>query len=128
MSQNIQELFSIAGKVAVVTGGSRGIGLMIARGYVQAGARVYISSRKKEVCDRTAGELSAEGVCVSIPADLSTVEGCNMLAAELLTREERLDILVNNAGANWGAALDEFPEHGFDKVMNTNVKAIFFLT
>jgi NAD(P)-dependent dehydrogenase (short-subunit alcohol dehydrogenase family) len=125
---SIQDLFSIAGKVALVTGGSRGIGLMIARGYVQAGAKVYISSRKKEVCDKVAGELSSEGVCISIPADLSTVEGCNGLAEELRAREERLDILVNNAGANWGAPLAEFPEHGFDKVMDTNVKAIFFLT
>ena len=127
-SANIQNLFSIAGKVALVTGGSRGIGLMIARAYVQAGAKVYISSRKKDVCDRVAAELSAEGICISIPADLSTVEGCRKLAADLAARETKLDILVNNAGANWGATLAEFPEHGFDKVMDTNVKAIFFLT
>src|SRR5205085_9293587 len=98
---SIGELFSIQGKVALVTGGSRGIGLMIARGYVQAGAKVYISSRKKDVCDQVAAELSAEGTCVSIPADFSTVVGCRGFAQELATREEKLDILVNNAGANW---------------------------
>jgi NAD(P)-dependent dehydrogenase (short-subunit alcohol dehydrogenase family) len=127
-SSAIQNLFSISGKIALVTGGSRGIGLMIARAYVQAGAKVYISSRKKEVCDRVAAELSAEGSCTSIPADLSTVEGCRHLSGELAAREQKLDVLVNNAGASWGAPLAEFPEQGFDKVMDTNVKAIFFLT
>ncbi|MGE0132449.1 MAG: SDR family oxidoreductase [Blastocatellales bacterium] len=125
---NVSDLFSIAGKVALVTGGSRGIGLMIARGYIEAGAKVYISSRKKEVCDETARKLSEIGECVSIPADLSTVAGCLHLAGEIKAREEALHILVNNAGANWGAPLDEFPESGWDKVMDTNVKGIFFLT
>jgi NAD(P)-dependent dehydrogenase (short-subunit alcohol dehydrogenase family) len=121
-------LFSIEGKVALVTGGSRGIGLMIARGYVEAGAKVYISSRKKEVCDRVADELSAIGTCISIPADVSTVEGCKHLVDELSSREGALHILVNNAGAAWGAPLEEYPEAGFDKVMDTNVKSVFFLT
>lgn len=125
---NVSDLFSIAGKVALVTGGSRGIGLMIARGYIEAGAKVYISSRKKEVCDETARKLSEIGECVSVPADLSTVAGCLNLADEIRAREEALHILVNNAGANWGAPLDEFPESGWDKVMDTNVKGIFFLT
>ncbi|HWC75823.1 MAG TPA: SDR family oxidoreductase [Blastocatellia bacterium] len=125
---SINDLFSIAGKVALVTGGSRGIGLMIARGYVEAGAKVYISSRKKEVCDGVAAELSAIGQCVSIPADLSTLEGCSHLVKELSARESELHILVNNAGAAWGAPLEEYPESGFDKVMDTNVKAVFFLT
>ncbi|HWP41596.1 MAG TPA: SDR family oxidoreductase [Blastocatellia bacterium] len=125
---NVRDLFSIAGKVALVTGGSRGIGLMIARGYVEAGARVYISSRKKEACDRAAAELSEIGTCISIPADLSTAEGCARLAEELSSREQELHILVNNAGAAWGAPLEEYPEAGFDKVMDTNVKGIFFLT
>lgn len=125
---NVNDLFSIAGKVALVTGGSRGIGLMIARGFVEAGAKVYISSRKKEVCDQVAAELSETGPCFSIPADLSTVEGCKHLAAELSAREPKLDILVNNAGAAWGAPLEEYPEAGFDKVMDTNVKGVFFLT
>lgn len=124
----VKDLFSIAGKVALVTGGSRGIGLMIARGYVEAGAKVYISSRKKEVCDRVAAELSEVGPCASIPADLSTTEGCNRLAEELSAREPALNILVNNAGAAWGAPLEEYPEAGFDKVMDTNVKGVFFLT
>ena len=125
---NIQSLFSIKDKVALVTGGSRGIGLMIARGFVEAGARVYISSRKKEVCDEVADELSAIGQCISIPADLSTTEGYGHLVREISSREESLQILVNNAGAAWGAPLAEYPESGWDKVMDTNVKSIFFLT
>lgn len=125
---NVKDLFSIAGKVALVTGGSRGIGFMIARGYVEAGARVYISSRKKEACDQAAAELSRIGTCVAIPADLSTTEGCKHLAGELSSREQALHILVNNAGAAWGAPLEEYPEAGFDKVMDTNVKGVFFLT
>ncbi|HJQ23834.1 MAG TPA: SDR family oxidoreductase [Blastocatellia bacterium] len=125
---NVGELFSIRGKVALVTGGSRGIGLMIARGYVEAGAKVYISSRKKEVCDAVAAQLSEIGECVSLPADLATIDGCKRLADELSSREAALHILVNNAGAAWGAALEEYPEEGWDKVMDTNVKGIFFLT
>src|SRR5450631_3837926 len=96
-------LFDIAGKTALVTGGSRGIGLMIARGYLEAGAKVYISSRKQDVCDETARQLSeAIGPCISIPADLSTVAGCTHLASEIAKREDKLHILVNNAGAAWG--------------------------
>jgi NAD(P)-dependent dehydrogenase (short-subunit alcohol dehydrogenase family) len=127
-SINVKDLFSIAGKVALVTGGSRGIGLMIARAYVEAGARVYISSRKKEVCDQVAAQLSEIGTCLSIPADLSTPEGCRHLAGELSSREEALNILVNNAGAAWGASIEEYPESGWDRVMDTNVKGVFFLT
>lgn len=125
---NVKDLFSIAGKVALVTGGSRGIGFMIARGYVEAGAKVYISARKKEACDNAAAELSEIGPCASIPADLSTTEGCKQLAQEIASREQSLNILVNNAGAAWGATLEEYPENGFDKVMDTNVKGLFFLT
>lgn len=128
LAMNIQDLFSIKGKVALITGGSRGIGLMIARGYVQAGAKVYISSRKAEVCDQVAKELSAFGSCYSIPADVSTGEGCAHLVRGLSAKEDALHILVNNAGAAWGAALADYPEAGFDKVMDTNVKALFFLT
>lgn len=127
-SINVQDLFSLKGKVAVVTGGSRGIGLMIARGFLEAGAKVYISARKKEVCDETAKRLSEVGDCISLPADLSIVEGCKHLADQVNAREQRLDILVNNAGAVWGAPFEEFPEIGWDKVMDTNVKGIFFLT
>jgi len=125
---NVQELFSIKDKVALVTGGSRGIGLMIARAFVEAGAKVYISSRKKEVCDAVAHELSAIGTCVSCPADLSTTEGREQLVRTISAKEQALNILVNNAGAAWGAPLAEYPESGWDKVMDTNVKSIFFLT
>lgn len=124
----MSDLFSIEGKTALVTGGSRGIGLMIARGFVEAGAKVYVSSRKAEVCDQVAAELSEIGTCVSLPADLSTEEECIRLAGELASREERLHILVNNAGANWGAPLAEFPAFAWDKVLDLNVKAPFFLT
>jgi NAD(P)-dependent dehydrogenase (short-subunit alcohol dehydrogenase family) len=118
-------LFSIESKTAVVTGGSRGIGLMIARGFIQAKARVYISSRKKDVCDKVAAELSQEGSCTSVPADLSTEEGVLGLARAVGEREEALHILVNNAGANWGAPFDEYPDSAWDKILALNVKAIF---
>ncbi|NOT60529.1 MAG: SDR family oxidoreductase, partial [Acidobacteria bacterium] len=118
----------IKGKTALVTGGSRGIGLMIARGYVEAGAKVYISSRKKEACDETARQLAEIGECISIPADLSTVEGCQHLSDAINAHESKLHILVNNAGAAWGGTLAEYPEAGWDKVMDTNLKGIFFLT
>ena len=121
-------LFSIDGKVALVTGGSRGIGLMIARGFVEAGAKVYISSRKADVCDRVAAELAAHGTCVSLPADLSTEAGARELAAAFSAREQALHVLVNNAGANWGAPLAEFPDSAWDKVLALNVKAVFHLT
>lgn len=122
--------FSIKDKVALVTGGSRGIGEMIAAGFIQYGAKVYISSRKADVCDATAKRLSETygGTCLSIPADLSGVEGIDALVAQLSEKEISLDILVNNAGSTWGAPIDEFPEIGWDKVMDTNVKGIFFLT
>lgn len=121
-------LFSIAGKTALVTGGSRGIGLMIARAYVEAGARVYISSRKADACAAAAAELGALGPCIALPADLGKPEEVERLATELMAREPRLDILVNNAGATWGGKLGEFPEVGWDKVMDLNVKSVFFLT
>src|SRR5271168_3690924 len=101
----ISKLFDIAGKTAVITGGSRGIGLMIARGFVESGAKVYISSRKKDICDSVAQELSKVGECISVPADVSTLEGCQHLAKHIAASEQRLHILVNNAGAGWGAPL-----------------------
>jgi 2-deoxy-D-gluconate 3-dehydrogenase len=125
-----ENLFSVAGKVAVVTGGSRGIGEMIAAGLLAHGVKVYISSRKAEVCDETARRLSEQfgGECISVPANLAELDGIEAFARELAEREERLDILVNNAGVSWGAPLDAFPENGWDKVMDTNVKGVFFLT
>src|ERR1700694_475587 len=122
------ELFSIRGKTAVVTGGSRGVGKMIATGFVVAGARVYICARKKEASDATAAELSKLGECVSQPADLSTVAGAEEFVAHVAGREPKLHILVNNAGAAWGAPLEEYPDSGFDKVLDVNVKGIFHLT
>jgi len=124
----MSDLFSIEGKTALVTGGSRGIGLMIARGFVEAGATVYISSRKAEVCDQVAAELSQVGTCISMPADLSTAEECARLARELAAREPALHILVNNAGANWGAPLAEFPGSAWDRVLDLNLKGVFELT
>lgn len=121
-------LFDLTGKVAIVTGGSRGIGRMIAEGFLRHGARVTISARKAEACDRAAAELSAIGPCTSLPADVSTVAGAEALAAAITAREPKLDILVNNAGAAWGAPFDEFPESGWDKVVDLNLKSPFFLT
>ena len=124
----MQDLFSLAGRVALVTGGSRGIGEMIAEGFLRAGAKVYISARKASACVETAARLSAFGECVALPADASGAQGAKALAALYLAHESRLDILVNNAGAAWGAELESFPESGWDKVMDLNVKTPFFLT
>lgn len=125
---DVKDLFSIEGKTAVVTGGTRGIGLMIARGFVQAGARVYVASRKPEVCAEVAADLSKEGTCFGIAADLSTQAECDRLASEVADREGALHILVNNAGANWAAPLDDFPDAAWDKVIALNVKSVFHLT
>jgi NAD(P)-dependent dehydrogenase (short-subunit alcohol dehydrogenase family) len=124
----MKKLFDIAGKVALVTGGSRGIGEMIATGYVENGAKVYISSRKKAVCDEIAAALSRRGTCISLPFDLGTLAGIEGLAQAVAAREPRLDILVNNAGASWGAPLETYPESGWDKVLDLNLKGVFFLT
>lgn len=124
----MKDLFNLAGKVALVTGGSRGIGEMIASGFVANGVRTHISARKADACHATAERLSRDGECYSIPSDLSSMEGVQALADEVGRREERLHILVNNAGAVWGEAVDDFPESGWDKVMNVNLKAPFFLT
>jgi NAD(P)-dependent dehydrogenase (short-subunit alcohol dehydrogenase family) len=121
-------LFGVAGKTVLVTGGSRGIGLMIAQGFVEAGARVVISSRKAEVCAAVAAQLSASGECVAMPADLSTTAGAQRLAEAVAGRFPALHVLVNNAGATWGAPLEAYPESAFDKLWSVNVKAVFALT
>jgi NAD(P)-dependent dehydrogenase (short-subunit alcohol dehydrogenase family) len=122
------QLFSLKGRTALITGGSRGIGRMIAEGFLAQGARVYISARKAAACDETAKELSAFGHCVSLPADVSTLEGAQALVDAYSKHEGSLDILVNNAGAAWGAPYEEFPESGWDKVVDLNLKTPFFLT
>ena len=124
----IEELFSISGKTALVTGGGSGIGFNIAKGFAEAGARVYIASRKIELLAEAAEEISQYGECTALQADLSSAEACHALAQEVQGRESSLDILVNNAGATWGAPFDEFPENAWDKVMDVNVKGVFFLT
>ncbi len=121
-------LFSLEGRSALITGGSRGIGRMIAEGFLAQGARVYISARKAAACDQTAKELSAFGHCVSLPADVSTLEGAQALVEAYAKHEASLDILVNNAGAAWGAPYEDFPESGWDKVVDLNLKTPFFLT
>jgi NAD(P)-dependent dehydrogenase (short-subunit alcohol dehydrogenase family) len=122
------DLFSIAGRTALVTGGTRGIGKMIAEGFVDAGATVYISSRKADAVAEVAAELSAKGSCIGIPADLSRESECRRLADELASRVDALDILVNNAGATWGAPLVDYDEAAFERVLSLNVKGVFHLT
>jgi NAD(P)-dependent dehydrogenase (short-subunit alcohol dehydrogenase family) len=122
------DLFDLTGKTAVVTGGTRGIGLMIARGLLQAGASVYLSSRKPEAGEAAVAELSALGRVVSVPADLAREEECVRLAAEVGRAEERVHVLVNNAGATWGAPLAEFPASAWDRALDLNLKAPFYLT
>jgi NAD(P)-dependent dehydrogenase (short-subunit alcohol dehydrogenase family) len=124
----LKNLFSVEGKVALVTGGSRGIGLMIARGFVENGAKVYVASRKASECEKVAQELSAFGECHGIGADLGTQEGAKTLADAIGKHESKLDVLVNNAGANWGAPITEYPDSAWDKVLALNVKGVFHLT
>ncbi|HEY0104871.1 MAG TPA: SDR family NAD(P)-dependent oxidoreductase [Rhizomicrobium sp.] len=124
----MKDLFSLAGKVALITGGSRGIGKMIAEGFLHQGAKVYISARKGGALEETATELSKIGPCIAITSNASGADGAKAMAEAYLKHESKLDILVNNAGAAWGADFDEFPESGWDKVMDLNVKTPFFLT
>jgi NAD(P)-dependent dehydrogenase (short-subunit alcohol dehydrogenase family) len=127
-SLDIQRLFSLEGKVALVTGGSRGIGYMISQGLLQAGARVYITARKDEACQRAATELSQYGECIALPADVASTEGRHQLCQQLEKLEPRLHILINNAGAAWGETYEAYPESAFDKLMSINVTAVFGLT
>src|SRR5664280_695564 len=124
----MSSLFDVNGKVVLVTGGSRGIGEMIARGFVEAGAKVFISSRKAEACNELAAELSKMGSCTPLPADLSSEAECQRLANELATRIDHLDVLVNNAGATWGAPMDDYDEKAWERVLALNVKAVFHVT
>ena len=129
MSLSLTSVFGIEGKIALVTGGGRGLGKTIAEGFLAAGAaKVYIASRDAEALEATAKELSPEGKCIAIPANLASVEGCKALGDELKARESKLHILVNNSGAAWGGPLTDFPEAGWDKVFNLNVKTPFYLT
>jgi NAD(P)-dependent dehydrogenase (short-subunit alcohol dehydrogenase family) len=121
-------LFSIDGKTALVTGGSRGIGKMIATGFVEAGAKVYIAARKHAASEETAAELSKIGECIALEADLSSEEGCRALATEIQNREEQLDILVNNAGATWAVPIEDFDDAAWDRALNVNLKGVFHMT
>ena len=125
---DLAQSFSLEGRVALVTGGSRGIGRMISEGFLSQGARVYITGRKAAACDQAAEELSAYGTCVSLPADVSTMAGIDALVDAFGRLEPRLDILVNNAGAAWAEPFATFPESGWDKVVDLNLKTPFFLT
>ena len=124
----MNDLFSLAGRTALVTGGSRGIGRMIAEGFIAQGAKVYITARKAPACIETAKQLSEHGTCIALPIDVSTVEGAHALADAYRAHEKSLDILVNNAGAAWGEEFDTYPEKGWDKVVDLNMKTPFFLT
>lgn len=121
-------LFDVSGKIALVTGGTRGIGEMIATGFLKGGAKVYITSRKVDACEAMQQKLSEFGECIAHPSDLSTHEGVTEFTSWLSEREDKLDILINNAGAAWGQPIEEFSEAGWDRVMDLNVKSIFFMT
>ena len=122
-----EHLFGVRGKVALVTGGTRGIGLMIAEGLVRAGARVYVTSRKADACEAAERALSTYGECVAIPCDISSLEGCVALAEAIQAREQRLDILVNNAGLTWSLDVDDFHEKAWDRIVDLDLKSPFFL-
>eukprot|EP00747_Dinoflagellata_sp_TGD_P023434 gnl/TRDRNA2_/TRDRNA2_129804_c0_seq1.p1 gnl/TRDRNA2_/TRDRNA2_129804_c0~~gnl/TRDRNA2_/TRDRNA2_129804_c0_seq1.p1 ORF type:complete len:315 (-),score=65.52 gnl/TRDRNA2_/TRDRNA2_129804_c0_seq1:100-996(-) len=126
----ISSLFGVKGKVALITGGSRGIGLMAAKALVENGAKVYVSARKADVCEAVAQTLNSlgPGQCFALPADVSTDKACKELAAQLQAKESKLDILMNNAGATWGSSFEDHPESAWGKVMSLNVASIFHLT
>ena len=124
----MKALFDISGKTAIVTGGSSGIGAMIARGFVENGVKTYISARKEGPLMAKAEELSEYGTCIPIQADLSSLEGIERFVAQVSEQEDHDDILINNAGANWVVPIDDFPENGWDKVMTINIKSMFFMT
>ena len=124
-----ESLFSLDGRICLVSGGSRGLGYQMARGFLEAGAaRVYITARTADACEEAASTLSEFGECVALPCDVSSIENIQQLVNELGQREDHIDVLVNNAGTGWGASYEDFPEKGWDKVMDINVKSPFFLT
>jgi len=125
---SISDLFSLKGKTALVTGGSRGIGLMIARGFVEAGVKTYISSRDAKACAEAEAALNKTGTCIALPHDLGHTAEVKALASEIAAREKKLDILINNAGAAWAEPFESYSEKGWDKLMAVNLKAIFTLT
>ncbi|OZJ02360.1 hypothetical protein BZG36_04476 [Bifiguratus adelaidae] len=130
MAMDMKQLFSVKNKVVLITGGSRGIGEMMATGFVESGAKVYISSRQAKACDEVAKRLTQKGPgnCIPIPADLQKYEDCEKLLKELAKHEDHLDVLINNAGATWGATVEDYPEAAFQKVMDLNVKRVFTVT
>jgi NAD(P)-dependent dehydrogenase (short-subunit alcohol dehydrogenase family) len=127
-AEQVTGMFDVSGKTVLVTGGSRGLGFMMAEGFVRAGARVVVASRKKDDVDKAAKALAAQGDCVGLVADLSSAEGSRALADAIAQRWDRLDVLVNNAGATWGAPIRDYPEEAWDKVIDTNLKGVFLLT
>jgi len=124
----MKDLFSVKEKTVVITGGSSGIGAMIANGFIQNGAKIYITSRKVGALEEQQKNLSSYGECISIQSDLSNSDGINHFYSEIKNREEKIDVLINNAGTAWASSFDEFPEKGWDKVMDINLKSVFFLT
>ena len=128
MTDVIDQLFSVDGKVTVITGGSRGIGKMFAKGFVMAGAKVYIVARKEAAVTATAEELSELGTCIPLTGDLGSKAGADAVAAEIASREPKVDVLINNAGAIWQAPLEDYPDSAWDKLWNINVKGVFYLT
>ena len=124
----MKDLFSVKEKTVVITGGSSGIGAMIANGFIQNGAKIYITSRKIGALEEQQKNLSSYGECISIQSDLSNSDGIHQFYSEIKNREEKIDVLINNAGTAWASSFDEFPEKGWDKVMDINLKSVFFLT
>ncbi|KAK2747764.1 hypothetical protein FQN57_001794 [Myotisia sp. PD_48] len=130
---NFESIFSLEGKIAVVTGGSRGLGLHAASGLLQAGcSKVYITSRKADACDAAVAVLNAlpnkrpGAQAISVPADSSTLAGIKSLVAQVSRTTDHVDFLLANAGATWGEKFDDYPESGFQKVIDLNIKSVFY--
>lgn len=128
MQIDIASLFSVRGKVALVTGGSSGVGQMIATAFAANGVKVYITGRKLDRLEAAVAAIGEHGECLPLPGDLSNMAEIERIAAELAAREPKLDILVNNAGASWAQPIEDYTEAGWDRVMDLNLKTPFFLT